>query len=31
VEVARAKGSLDAGGARRMVDALVPKKETSRR
>jgi predicted short-subunit dehydrogenase-like oxidoreductase (DUF2520 family) len=31
VDVARAKGSLDSGGARRMVGALVPKKEASRR
>ena len=31
VDVARAKGSIDGGGARRIQYALVPKKETSRR
>ena len=31
VGVARAKGSLDGAGARRMFDALVPRKESTRR
>jgi len=31
VDVARAKGTLDAAGARRMADALVPGKESTRR